>query len=56
MGDDQVLLQQLALILGNDHIAELTEASGDPVYDLSLLHQLVDHLSGGQDLFSALIR
>ena len=52
--DNQVLLQVLALLAGDDNITELTETGGDAVYGLLLIQELIDNLSGFQNLASAL--
>ena len=54
MGDDQVFLQEFALVLADADIAELAKAGGNAVDRLSFRHQVIHRLAGSEDPFFGL--
>ena len=56
MGNDQIFLEGLALVLRNHHITEFAESGSNSVHDLFLFHQLIHDLPGCKDLALCFLR
>ena len=46
MGNDQILLEFFAFLLGNDHIGKISETGGDAIHHIPIVYKVIHNTSG----------